>query len=821
MSRRDWLLALVPFCLWLALFGRYLFAPDGVAPAERDGDFYLFAYPLADVAFEMLGRGTIPHWNPYTDCGVPLLISVQQGVLYPPNWIHLLVSTERAFCLLIVGHTLLAGIGTWRYCRGRRYSSEACAVAAMVFVGGGTGLFHLHEGQAMIVFAIAWWPWILARVDGLAERPTAVGLAGLAVLLALQFLAGFPIFTLVMAWLIPAYLLLFSLDWSQRLSRSNFSRLAVAAGSAVLALGLVAAVLWPVVDFMEQAHRGELPLSLAESYSVPASHWPRALVPGLFGDPVSETYWGDPQHWNALFHAGAVGLVLAVCGLFSRRRLEAAWWALVAAGLVSYCQGGVVFSVCYLYLPGFSLFRRPMALRPFLLFAVAMLAALGCDAVRGDSSRRGGRWVMTAASGLGLVGLVYGILGWAGLIEPPAWWQTLVQKSVGAGELATRLDLQVERFAELSHEVVVVAGAVLVGGLALAWGRWRQQPGVGAAGLLGVVALELFLLGSPWLESSSVKDKAGPSHRVAETLADRSGDFRIACLCDESSRLFNRFAIDRFETLGGAEDLIPRRYSNFLFAISGQPPFLQHVFAFGPDTPRPVKRQFLDLLGVRYYVCPRGAHQGYAADLAGDPALKKDVFSYRGVDYDLFENASAQPRVVIVHRWRKVESLESLEAGAVSERELLVALEELLRPLIEQGFEGGTFVEVDLPGPDSAVPEVAQSHATESVTLVERTAHRVTVRVKLDRAGLVVFSDTWTPDWKSTVDGRPEAVVPANLFMRAVPCPKGEHTISVYYDSESFSRGSIVSLVSLALCLVLIVGGPLRRRLSGARSGPP
>jgi hypothetical protein len=819
MSRRDWLLALVPLGLWLALFGRYLFVADGVAPAERDGDFYLFAYPLADVAFEMLGRGTIPHWNPYTDCGVPLLTSVQQGVLYPPNLIHLLLSTERAFCLLIVGHTLLAGIGIWRYCRGRGYSSEACAVAAMVFVGGGTGLVHFHEGQAMIVYAIAWWPWILARVDGLAVRRTAAGLAGLAVLLALQFLAGFPIFTLVMAWLIPAYLLLFSVDWSRSWSRSNLNRLATAAGSAVLALGLVAAVLWPAVDFMDQAHRGELSLSLAESHSVPASHWARALVPGLFGDPVSETYWGDPQHWNVLFHAGALGLVLAACGLFSRRRLEAAWWALVAAGLVSYCLGGVVFSVCYLYLPGFSLFRRPMSLRLFLLFAVAMLAALGCDAVRGDSSRRTGRWVMTAASGLGLAGLVYGIIGWVGLIEPPAWWQTLVQTSVGAGELATRWDLQVERFGELSGELAVVAGAVLVGGVALGLGRWRQRPGAGAAGLLGVVAIELFLVGSPWLESSSVKDKAGPSHRVAETLADRPGDFRIACLCDESSKLFNRFAIDRFETPGGAEDLIPRRYSHFLFAISGQPPFLQHVFAFGPDTPRPVKRQFLDLLGVRYYVCPRGAHQSYAADLAGDPALKKDVFSYRGVDYDLFENASAGPRVVIVHRWRKVESLESLEAGAESEQELLVALEELLRPLIEQGFDGGTFVEVDLPGPGGAASDVAGRDATETVTLVERTAHRVTVRVKLARAGLVVFSDTWTPDWKSTVDGNPEAVVPANLFMRAVPCPSGEHTISVYYDSESFSRGSIVSLGSLALCLALFVAGPLRRRLPRARSG--
>ena len=555
MARRDWLVTIVPLALWLALFGRFLFAADGVAPAERDGDFFLFAYPLADVAFEMLGEGTIPHWNPYTDCGVPLLVSVQQGVLYPPNWIHLLFSTERAFCLLIVGHSFLAGVGTWRYCRDRGSSSEAAAVAAMIFVGGGTGLVHLTEGQTVVVFAIAWWPWILWQVDRLAESRSAGGLVRLALILALQFLVGFPIFTLVMAWLIPVYLLVFSMDWSQRFSTANASRLATAMGSAVLALGLVAAVLWPAVDFLDQAHRGMLSLELAESHSIPTAHWGRAVLPRLFGDPTGETYWGDPQHWSVLFHAGAVGLVLAVCGLFSRRRLEMAWWALLAMGLVSYCLGGVVFSICYLYLPGFSLFRRPMVLRFFLLFAVAMLAALGCDAVSRESKRCGAHWVMAGASGLGVLGVAYGLMGWLGLVGPPDWWLGMVRMSVGAGELANNPELQIQRFGEVARELVVVASVVLVTGVSLALARWRGQSSVGVAGLLGMVAVELFVVGSSWLETSKVSDKAAPSHRVAESLADRPGDYRLACLCDESSKLFNRFAIDRFRTLGGADQL--------------------------------------------------------------------------------------------------------------------------------------------------------------------------------------------------------------------------------------------------------------------------
>ena len=152
--------------------------------------------------------------------------------------------------------------------------------------------------------------------------------------------------------------------------------------------------------------------------------------------------------------------MLAACGLFSRRRLELAWWSLLALGLVSYCLGGVVYTVCYLYVPGFNLFRRPIVLRLFLLFSVAVMAALGCDAVQGASRRRGGSRVMFVASGLGLAGLIYGIAGWIGQIEPPDWWLSLVRASDGAGELVARVDLQFERFAELSREMVLVASTV-------------------------------------------------------------------------------------------------------------------------------------------------------------------------------------------------------------------------------------------------------------------------------------------------------------------------------------------------------------------------
>lgn len=801
-SRRVLLVALPPLVLWLSLFGRFLFAGAGVAPAERDGDFFLFAYPLADVAFEMLGQGIWPLWNPFIDCGVPLLVSVQQGVLYPPNWLHLLVSTERAFCLLIVAHTLFAGAGTWLYCRGRGCSPVGCSIATMVFAVGGTQVLHFYEGQGMVVFSMAWWPWILWQLDRLVTGVTTGRVAGLAVFLSLQFLAGFPLFTLVMAWLIPAYLLLLGVDWSRWCGKPNRQLILGSGVAALLALGLVAIVLLPAMDFVGQAHRGQLSLETAESHALPATHLVRSIVPGFFGHPVDSTFWGDDQHWNVLTFCGVVSLVLVPWSVTSSSRRVVLYWGVVAIGMLSYCLGGVVFDICYLFLPGFDLFRRPIALRLFLIFAVAVLAALGWDRLASLRERDGGRRGLAVMILLGLAGLVYGLSAWCGLLETPEWWRDLARRFPGGVALLSRESELAARFRDAASGLVLASTMVTLTGAVGWWiGRGRER-GLVHHLVPALVAVELLMFGHPWLQTSRVADKREPSSRVRAAVGHSAGVYRLACLCDEESKLFNRFMLDRFETVGGAEDLLPRRYSYFLYALSGQPPFLQHVFAFGPDTPRPVKRQFLDLLNVRYYVCPRGAHDTYAIDLAGDPLLKAGVFTYRETSYDLFENPDAADRAVIVHRWQQVERLEELESRAVSDQDLLVRLEQRLEPLIRQGFAGGTTIEDD-PGIEVSPTAESTSSVGEQVTIVSHEAHRVVARVRLDRPGLVVFSDTWTPDWRATVDGRPGRVLPANLFMRAVPCDAGEHTIELRYVSATFRAGAWLSLGSLILLSVL------------------
>ena len=98
-ARRSWILFFPAAIFAAAIFGPVLFAPAGYAPATHDSDFYMYYFPMTEMAFEMMRSGAVPLWNPYIFSGMPLLASIEIGVLYPPNWVHLVLPAARAFCV--------------------------------------------------------------------------------------------------------------------------------------------------------------------------------------------------------------------------------------------------------------------------------------------------------------------------------------------------------------------------------------------------------------------------------------------------------------------------------------------------------------------------------------------------------------------------------------------------------------------------------------------------------------------------------------------------------------------------------------------------
>lgn len=79
----------------------------------------------------------------------------------------------------------------------------------------------------------------------------------------------------------------------------------------------------------------------------------------------------------------------------------------------------------------------------------------------------------------------------------------------------------------------------------------------------------------------------------------------------------------------------------------------------------------------------------------------------------------------------------------------------------------------------------------------------ISIRTSSSDPSVLVLSEVWYPAWKATVDGEPQKVLRANWSQRGIALPAGEHTVELHYDSDRFSTGRLIALISL----VLLLGG--------------
>jgi len=91
-----------------------------------------------------------------------------------------------------------------------------------------------------------------------------------------------------------------------------------------------------------------------------------------------------------------------------------------------------------------------------------------------------------------------------------------------------------------------------------------------------------------------------------------------------------------------------------------------------------------------------------------------------------------------------------------------------------------------------------------NVVIEQYRANKVSIRVKTDREGLLVLSDTYYPGWKAFVDGEEKEVLQANICQRAIEVPTGEHEVKFVFDSLPVKAGFGISVAAF-----LVAGGLL------------
>jgi hypothetical protein len=731
----------------------------------------------------------VPLWNPYLMAGRPFEANAQSAVFSIFTLPSLVLPFWSSLALVAALKLFLAAFGTFLLARalGQRFAG-----ALLTGLAFGFSLWMVTWVGFVAASVWALLPWLLWTTDRLVRRPGPGPVAGLALVVGLQFFGGHPESNFHVLVATVAFFVFRVVARRRAGEPVALGRTAGAfAGSLALGGVLAAAVLLPFAELLFRSADTGQRASVAEASKL--------QVRFLLGFALPD-YWGRGTQtalvrfqFSRACYAGVLPLMLAVAAPLLRPNLA----RLAVAGFGVACLA-VAFGIPPVFdlvtrLPLFDIAHNERLIAIALL-CVALLAGWGLDDLVGERAPPRRRVALALAGAVAVVPVLWvvgtgkaplSVLGDAldvawGFAHPPG------PQAPDAGDVI-----------RLAATIVFATFAAAAVALLVVRARGRLAAGAFAALAILLTVADLFRAGmgqNPAIERRIAVQPATGAIRYLQTR--RPARFEGVGVVP-SNVLSMRYGL---REAGGYDLPIERRYDKLWRRVmSPEVPAQSGFFAALPlSLPRVDERRLrtLGLLGVADLLQPPGD-----APLSL-PGLR---LAYRGPDARVYASERALPR-----------------AWVVGAQEVVHGGDAALRAITRPDFEPlrAAVTERRVPG----VPEapVAGAPAPAGAARLESIApDRVRVRARADgsRPALLVVSDTDYPGWQATVDGKTTRVERVDDVLRGVRLAPGSHEVVLRFRPASWTAGWILSLAALLAVAGLSVAG-LRRRRSGTRPAP-
>jgi len=742
----NWLCLCLLAALTLAILsGALLAGPDTVLSDKRMDLRYFFVH-WRYFGFHELKSGNLALWNPYCSSGTPFFGNFQSALLYPLNFLYLLLPLGPAINWTIALHLFLGGAFTFYWMRHRGLHSLACLLSAAMFMFCGPHFLQVHAGHLSNLCTLIWAPLLFLAMDQVVDRPSlGPCLLGMFAV-AMAVLAGHPQFVFYLGVGAGVYGVLQVVRAPQR-GKVILGLGAIALGGAALS---AVQLLTGIQEGGEAIRSVGMPYNFAASFSFPPENFLTLVAPWFFGNMTSVPYWGRWYITEVSLFVSVMGLVMAVYGMAhgapAARRFSITMLA-VALVLAMGCYTPLYY-LLFNYVPGFNAFR---GMDKFLWLAALFLSALA--AIGMDKLLRGGIVSRRMAAGVAGAGVALCLL--AGLPGQLDWWGRVVRSIPASGAFTMYFsDFGDPAFVVLSsrhavHCLLRGALALFVAAALLELARSRRKPACLGILLMAVIELGAFALAS--LETFQLSTSYSPG-TTAFLAQHPGGDYRILQFNPNMSMTTGSFNVEGDDPSGL---LRYRRFLDFAEGIDFDAmPYAQSPKSFDTNA--------LRMLRCRYFMSPEGKA--------------------------VLEAPDALPRMLLADRFR-----------------VMTNYHDIFSTLTNANFNMEE--EVILESQPDPWPQPAREKGT--VTLLESSTDYLKIEADVSAPALLLITDSYSRGWRAlALPGSSQAryeVMPADYCLRAIPLAAGHHLLRVEYSPLGFRVGKAVSITALAVFLVLTV----------------
>lgn len=857
MKRSDFAAILVFLALAVLFFTPVLFGnttlvpfdnlyrfPPWSAAAPQNGvtqaynplldDLVLENYAWKNFINESIRAGELPLWNPYILAGQPFLAAGQNATLYPLGIVFILLPLARAYAVFALLHYWLAACTMYFLARVLGLRPFPSVLSGVLYAFG--GFMVVSVVFPMVVSAATWLPAILActelvlREDGRRQTTdgsfSVVRLVAWAlltgILIAVQFLAGhveMSYYILLVLALYAAWRIV-GLNVSLKARTVNVRGLvrasAVMLGIVVLGFALAAIQIIPLFELVRSNFReGSVSYSDVAGWALPSRQVLTFLIPDFFGNPTQHAYfdlyegvwkaapqgtlfWGIKNYVEAGAYVGILALVLAVIGIFARRRRtadgreETGDWRLnnefrlgssknffivLAVLALLFMFGTPAYAILFYGLPGWNQLHTAFRwIFPWTL-SVAFLAGVGAQSIADGLSKR----VVTIVGAVLTLGgvLAIGVVALSLVVREP--FLKLADAFVNASDLAKPVFETGQAFWSYEARNVALFGLfVFLAGVVLLAARinWRvRNIAVWKPMAFVVIVADVFVAGMGFYPRADMKLAEYVPPAIQFLQQDKSL-YRITSYDVPGEKTLNANSAMPFgiQDIRGYDSIIAKQYVEYMQLLAPQDELLYNRIAAFYDY-KPLSSNLLRLLNVKYVLTTR-AVPNPEYQLVYDDGVK------------IYENKTRfLPRAFYVPTGRSIGDRTAL-----------------LQALAAENFEPTrqVLLEDPLPLPNNGNGWV-NGQAPAPPTFGKYSGSEVILTTNPPQDAYLVLTDTYSPGWIAQIDGVDTPIYRADGNFRAVVVPAGEHTLRFKYSPISFRVGSVLSLLAVIAVLLALV----------------
>ena len=736
--------------LTLLMFVDVLFSPRAVLLGQQGTDLSAQFVYWYEFGFGQLAQGNLALWNPHIYSGAPFFGGFQSALLYPPNWLYMVLPIAKAVNVSIALHVLLAGffLYVWTYHRGLH--PAACLLSSILYMFSGPFFLHIYAGHLPHLAAMAWAPLLFCAIDGLIrERSTLWYLVGVLAL-TMQILAGHPQYVFYTAIAAGLYSLFRLIEAPRRGS------LLLGLGSMYLGAATLTAVqlLAGLQAAGESVRSSGTPYAFAAMFSFPPENFLTLLVPSLFGSIGS--YWGRWYLWEMSLFISVTGLILALYGAVCGKK-EMRLFSLSMILILSILALGAytpLFGLLYGFVPGFNALRANAK----FIFLVAMFAVM-LSGVGLDDLLNNPRWRRRLSLIVGIAGLLVGAVGlWiqfsAAFGNAGTWGQ--VMSAIAATQQSYLPPAQFEAQAFVNDAGLAAAKVVFfcsITCLLLSVLLWRSHVSPRLVYLVPLIAvMEVFIFARSNRPTFDLETTRLPA--LQQFYEAHPGDYRVLLPPNPNSAM-----ITGTQDLWGFDPGVLKRYAEFIaFTQGGNPDTATQYVQFSHIHP------LFKMLRHRYFLFSEEGKQG------------------------LEEIPSILSRLELIQDWV-----------------LLPHRDRIFAAMNHPSFDPRQQVILET-APD---PAPVKGRATGTATVTEEGTDYLIVEANLPAPAILLITDNYSSGWRAVaLPGSSQEhydLLPANYILRAVPLGAGTHHLRIEYEPLGYRIGKWISLVSLIFFAGLII----------------